>query len=97
MNKGHKKMRFVLASGSPRRQELLRTSGIAIDSVSPAGIREVRKKSESPLDYCIRMAREKAQTVAQKGDCVLAADTTVAIGDRIFEKTCGHLHIVLVR
>jgi len=79
-------MRFVLASGSPRRRELLETCGVDIDEVSPAGIAEIRSEDETPTEYSLRLAEEKAAAVSKKGTQVLAADTIVAIDNLIFEK-----------
>jgi septum formation protein len=55
-------MTIVLASASPRRQELLKTAGIDF-IVQPANIPEIRLDSESPKTFAERMAREKAKTV----------------------------------
>jgi len=79
--------RIQLASASPRRSQLLRQIGVT-HSVRPVDLDESRRPSESPWDYVLRLAREKAaHAVALGGDLpVLAADTTVAIGDKIFGK-----------
>src|SRR5438093_3586670 len=92
-------MTLVLASASPRRQELLRNAGIEF-VVQPANIPEIRLLSESPKEFAERMAREKASTIwndagsahplqrAQKGEAtiVLGADTVVAIEDQVLGK-----------
>ena len=75
--------RLVLASSSPRRRQLLEMLGIAID-VRPSHIPEVRRAGESPADYSLRLAAEKAATVP--GEFVLGADTIVIVGDEILEK-----------
>jgi len=51
---------LVLASASPRRQELLRNAGIAF-VVQPTDIPEVAQEGELPRDFAERMAREKAK------------------------------------
>ena len=79
-------MNLILASGSPRRKLLLETVGIPIFSIQPANIREQRSPSESPLEYCVRLAKEKAYTVAQPGCWTLAADTIVCQNNSVFEK-----------
>ncbi len=80
-------MPFVLGSGSPRRLELLAQIGVVPDAVRPPDIDETPLARELPRPYSSRMAREKAQAVAAKpGDIVLCADTTVALGRRIFGK-----------
>jgi septum formation protein len=72
---------LVLASQSPRRAELLRQLGASF-TVCPAHIDETRHGGEAVADYVRRMAAEKAAAVARDADAViLAADTTVAIGD----------------
>ncbi|QGX97187.1 septum formation protein Maf [Roseovarius faecimaris] len=80
-------MKFILGSGSPRRQELLAQIGVVADDIRPPDIDETPLKGELPRPYCIRMAREKAAAVkADPDDIVLTADTTVALGRRILGK-----------
>lgn len=72
-------MRFILASGSPRRRELLASLGINF-SVVKSDIDETQHPGEAPLDYVRRLSIEKAQAVAaqvQPGSLILAADTVV--------------------
>lgn len=78
---------IVLASASPRRQELLRNAGIPF-VVQPADINETPLASESPQNCAERLAREKASVVFQERpqDCVLGADTIVVIDDNILGK-----------
>ena len=78
---------LILASSSPRRQELLREAGIAFE-VHPAQINEDQRDGEPPLDYALRLAREKAQAVAQQypQNYVLGADTIVVIDGEILGK-----------
>jgi septum formation protein len=78
---------LVLASASPRRQELLRNAGIAFE-VQPTDIPEIPKPGESPRGYAERLAREKALAVARDrpNDYVLGADTIVVVGEEILEK-----------
>ncbi len=85
---------LVLASASPRRQELLRNAGIEFN-VCPADIPEDPLPGESPTDLAIRLAREKAgvifnQIQAGKSNCngqlVLGADTVVVVDDHILGK-----------
>jgi septum formation protein len=80
---------LVLASASPRREELLRNAGIPF-SVYPANISEIPRTGESPRDYAERLAREKAQTVflRQPGKLVLGADTIVVVDGQILGKPC---------
>lgn len=78
---------IILASASPRRQQLLREAGIAIE-VHPAHIVEERIAGEDPVQYACRLAREKAQAVAQHfpGRYVLGADTIVVVDQQVLEK-----------
>jgi septum formation protein len=80
-------VRLILASSSPRRRELLGLLGLTPEII-PANIDERRGPGESPTGYVERLAQEKATVVAAKhqGAVVIAADTTVALGDEIFEK-----------
>src|SRR6516225_6661023 len=80
-------MAVILASASPRRQELLREAGITIE-VHPAQVPEERAAGEKPVEYACRLAREKAQSVAGRfpGRYVLGADTIVVVDEQILEK-----------
>ena len=82
------KMRLVLASASPRRLDLLARIGVHPDTIVPAEIDESVPKGELPSEHAVRLAREKAEAVAQSHpDClVLAADTVVGVGRRILPK-----------
>lgn len=80
------RVRLVLASGSPRRRALLETAGFEL-RVAPATIDEDARVDEPPTAMVVRLAREKALSVAStdawNGECALiAADTTVWIEDR---------------
>jgi septum formation protein len=74
---------LTLASGSPRRRQLLEMLGIPL-RVVPSNIPEVRRPAETPVDYVERLAREKALSVP--GGLVLGADTTVVVRDEVLEK-----------
>jgi septum formation protein len=71
---------LVLASASPRRQELLRNAGIAFE-VQPAHINEDPLPGENPQACAERLAREKAQAIlrSRPTDPVLGADTVVVV------------------
>ncbi len=81
--------RFILASASPRRIDLLAQIGIVPDTVIPADIDEVPGAAELPRAHALRLASEKALAVAKaQSNCViLAADTVVGVGRRILPKT----------
>jgi septum formation protein len=78
---------LILASASPRRQDLLRNAGILF-SVQPADIDETPLAGESARGYAERLAREKALAIFQRWpqDHVLGADTIVVVGDTILGK-----------
>ena len=78
---------LVLASASPRRQELLRNTNIPFE-VQPAHINEDPLPGEKAKDCAQRLAREKALAIAQKrpNDPVLGADTVVVIDNQILNK-----------
>lgn len=69
---------LVLASGSPRRKELLEKAGLQFE-VFVSDIDETPKKKETPKQMVARLSREKARAVHSKYPqaFVLAADTTV--------------------
>lgn len=79
--------KIVLASGSPRRAEILTSVGWEFTKAVP-DIDESERDGESPEDYVVRLAREKAEVVAVKfpDEIILAADTTVVINDQIIGK-----------
>jgi septum formation protein len=78
---------LVLASASPRRQELLRNAGIEFTVQAP-DIPEVPLADEPPRSFAERMAREKALAVfrSQPNEVVLGADTIVVVDDQILGK-----------
>jgi septum formation protein len=75
--------RIVLASGSPRRRQLLEMLGLEV-VVQPSAVQEIPLPRERPVDYARRLARDKARAVP--GELVLGADTIVVIDDEILEK-----------
>ncbi|MCK5273557.1 MAG: septum formation protein Maf, partial [Alphaproteobacteria bacterium] len=80
--------RFVLASASPRRLDLLAGIGIAPDEIDPAAVDETPGKAELPAKHAARLASEKAAAVRARhpDSVILAADTVVALGRRILPK-----------
>jgi nucleoside triphosphate pyrophosphatase len=78
---------LVLASASPRRQELLRNAGIPF-VVEPTSISEIPGEGELPRNFAERMAREKAEAVfrTRSNDFILGADTVVVIDGIILGK-----------
>jgi septum formation protein len=85
-------IKLILASASPRRRELLEQLGVDY-LCDPAAIDESPLAGEKPEDYVRRMAREKAAAVAARHTSsrwVLAADTTVVLGDDVLGKPRDH-------
>ncbi|MGH9556736.1 MAG: Maf family protein [Terriglobales bacterium] len=80
-------MTLVLASSSPRRQELLRNAGIVFE-VEAADLPEVQLPGEAPLAFARRMATEKARIVFARRpqDVVLGADTIVVVDGAVLGK-----------
>ncbi len=78
---------LVLASASPRRKEILTAVGWPFEAHA-AGVDETRRPDEGPEDFVTRLAREKAEAVAQSRlfGLVLGADTTVLVDGEILEK-----------
>lgn len=83
-----KRPKWILASESPRRREILDGLGIRF-SVDPSRICEpARKPDETPAQYAVRIARLKAKEVAKrhKTGHILSADTVVVLRGRILLK-----------
>lgn len=79
---------LILASGSPRRHQLLRLLGVSY-RVEVSDADETGLPGEGPADYVLRVARNKTGAVAgrdQSGLPVLGADTTVVVEGRILGK-----------
>jgi septum formation protein len=78
---------LVLASGSPRRAEILRAVGWPF-TAQPADVDETRRIREEAVEYVERLAREKASAVAHKLNegLVLGADTMVVCDGKILGK-----------
>jgi septum formation protein len=85
--------KLVLASGSPRRIELLQQAGIEPDRIFATDIDETPSRAEHPRSLAKRLAQGKADKAAkglkrlgEEPAFVLAADTVVAVGRRILPK-----------
>lgn len=82
---------IYLASRSPRRVELLKQIGILCVTL-PADIDETQNLNESPIDYVMRLARQKAEACVQALNSeqrlspILAADTTVVLDEQVLGK-----------
>jgi septum formation protein len=86
--------RLILASGSPRRLDLLAQAGITPDRLLPMDLDETPRRAEHPRSLARRLASEKAEAAFQvaridpawAGSFILGADTVVAVGRRILGK-----------
>jgi septum formation protein len=79
--------RLVLASGSPRRADILRQLGFEPE-VRPADVDESYVPGETPTEHVERLARAKAEAVAQHAveALLIGGDTIVLDGDRVLAK-----------
>ncbi|MBN9026441.1 Maf-like protein [Kaistia nematophila] len=90
--------KLLLASGSPRRLQLLAQAGLEPDSLLPTSVDESPLKNELPRSLAKRLARSKAdaaramaaRTPEFADSYILAADTVVAVGRRILPKAEFH-------
>jgi septum formation protein len=88
------KQKLILASGSPRRLDLLHQAGIEPARLMPMDIDETPGRVEHPRSLCRRLSTQKAHAahaavqgeLAWKDAYVLGADTVVAVGRRIVGK-----------
>jgi septum formation protein len=78
-------VKLILASSSPRRQQLLASLGLEFTTVSP-DVDELRLPAEEPYDYVDRIARSKALAVDEPDGLIIAADTTVVSEGRLMGK-----------
>lgn len=86
--------KLILASGSPRRLDLLAQARIVPDRLMPMDIDETPRKAEHPRSLARRLSAEKADAAkkaihgdpAWSGSFILSADTVVAVGRRILPK-----------
>jgi len=91
------KFKVVLASSSPRRRDLLAQFNIPFEIIKPE-FDEIREKSETPLAYARRNAKQKGEWVHQyleyqpqhksvsETTLIISADTIVVLGDLVLEK-----------
>jgi septum formation protein len=79
--------RFILASASPRRGELLKRMGLHFD-IMPGNIDETFLPEETPREHVLRLAEEKALSVARYHPeaWVLGADTIVVVAGEVLGK-----------
>lgn len=81
-------LRWILASASPRRQEILRSLGLTF-RVDPCRIPEPdRRDQEPPQRYAVRSAQSKVREVNKRhrSALVIGADTVVVVGGKLLGK-----------
>lgn len=80
-------MTFILASKSPRRKEILEKFGYNFNIITKE-IDETAIEGEKPLDYVMRVSKEKALVMAHDfpDEMIVSADTIVCIENQIFGK-----------
>ncbi|ALE98092.1 TPA: septum formation inhibitor Maf [Serratia marcescens] len=85
---------LYLASGSPRRRELLTLLGVSFD-ILLTHTEEQRREGEAAEAYVRRLAQDKAKAgvaLAQEDRLVLGADTIVVLNGRVLEKPRDEAH-----
>jgi septum formation protein len=88
--------KLILASASPRREELLSRLGVSF-SVQSAAIDEARLANESPREMTERLSLSKARAILNQLSTpawVLGADTTVALSEVVFGKPASRTDAV---
>jgi len=77
---------IILASGSPRRKELVARLGLDFE-ICPSQIDESQVEKTRPQEVVTKLARLKAEEVAdRKAGIIIAADTVVSLEQQILEK-----------
>lgn len=92
---------LYLASGSPRRQELLTQLGLPFERLN-AAVEERQQPGEQPVEYVCRLSQQKAEAgvaIALQDIPVLGADTLVVLDDEVLEKPrdAAHARQMLMR
>jgi septum formation protein len=79
--------RFILASSSPRRVEILKKAKIDFEVMSPENIKE-NNISTDPVSHVLELSRKKAESVSQKvkDGLILGSDTIVVLNGEILGK-----------
>lgn len=82
------KQGFILASGSPQRRALLKSVYLEPEAIISPDVDESVLPNELPVQYVRRIALEKAKAVALQhpNQCIVAADTVLAVGRRFIRK-----------
>ena len=91
-------MKIILASASPRRQELLTKAGIAFDTV-PSNVEEIFNHNIPVEDAVMDLAYQKAKWVKDKlnsNDLIIGSDTIVVINNEVLGKPKNHNDAVIM-
>lgn len=86
---------IVLASGSPRRREILRLAGVDCRT-DPPDVDESVPPNAEPIEFAIRLAKEKLAATKQTGQLAVAADTIVVLDNIILGKPIDAADAVLM-
>ncbi len=83
-------MKFILASQSPRRKEILKKINLNFKIIN-SNIDESVVKLTTPYEYPVKLAEMKADSISKKNPnyTVIGADTIVSINDQILNKPCN--------
>ena len=98
-------MKFILASNSKSRKELLSKIGFYPDIFMPMDINETPKKKEKPRLLALRLAIEKAEAALKKNkeenadgssveSVILGGDTVISVGNRIIDKALDKEQVI---
>ena len=78
-NRMNDSIKVILAPASPRRRQLLAAAGIAFEVVE-SHMPEQHNPGESPRDYALRMARDKARAVSSRfPDAIVVGANTISV------------------
>jgi len=82
--------RLILASGSPRRRELISLLGVPF-VIRAANLDERQVGGESPAEMVVRLSQAKARSIGSVrcDELVIAADTVVALDGQVLGKPAG--------
>lgn len=90
---------LILASSSPRRQEMLRALGLEFQIITNNSPEPLPLVGEDPATYAVRVANKKAMDVVEKTPpeaAILAADTIVVLQEEIFGKPDSPEHALFM-
>ena len=79
---------LILASGSPRRREIIRALDMPVELLRPDGDEDSPRRGEEPEEYVLRLSLDKARQTSNQSEntVVIGADTAVVLNDEILGK-----------